>query len=416
MKRFYPWLICITAMIMMMVSNGLTTTGITAFDGSLLSEFGWSRGALKFRDMLTLLLTGLLAPFVGALIDRVGVRVLMLVGSLLLAILYLAYAHVHSILQVYLIHVGFAAVLLAAGLNVAVILVSQWFETKRGTALGIALAGSSLGGMLIPKLIVVILPHFGWRDGFMWMAILPTALFFLCLLVVRSPARSGFSPLRAAKSAEASVRGRAAALAASYPDLSYRQALGTVTFWALAAISVTTFYGIMAVSTNLMLHMGDLGFSLARAGDGMMVLFGMGMLGKFLFGYLSDMFHPKKVFICNQLLMFAGAALVASQNQVLLWYGLFLFGLGWGGVYALLQLQLVGTFGIASAGKILGTVTLVDAISGGLGIWLSAVMFDRFGNYHLAFNIIVVFIFIAFLCSLLVREERRLAFERANLD
>ncbi|MEO5830734.1 MAG: MFS transporter [Rhodanobacter sp.] len=412
MKRYYPWAICITVMIMMTVSNGMTVTGITAFDESLLKDFGWSRGALKFRDLVSLLLTGLMAPFVGALIDRVGVRILMLIGSLLLAILYLAYAHVHSILQVYLIHVGFAAVMLAAGLNIAVILVSQWFQTRRGTALGIALAGSSLGGMLIPKLVVMILPHFGWRDSFMWMAMLPAGLFFLCLLVVRSPGHAGLFPLRAIGAAKDSARGKAAALAASFPDLSYRQAMSTVTFWALVVISLTTFYGIMGVSTNLMLHMRDLGFSPARAGDGMVVLFGMGMLGKFLFGYLSDVLRPKKVFIGNQLLMLAGAVLIASQQRELLWYGLFLFGLGWGGVYALLQLQLISAFGIASAGKILGTVTLVDAISAGLGIWLSAVMFDRFGNYHLAFNIIAVFIFVSLLCSLLVREERRLAFER----
>ncbi|MEO8778131.1 MAG: MFS transporter [Rhodanobacter sp.] len=412
MKRYYPWVICVTATVMLTVSNGLTVTGITAFDEPLLNEFGWSRGTLKFRDMLNLLLTGLMAPFVGALIDRVGVRALILTGSLLLAALYLAYSHVHSILQLYLIHVGFAAVLLACGLNVAVIMVSQWFETRRGTALGIALAGSSLGGMLIPKLVVTLLPQFGWRDSFMWMALLPTGLFFLCLWLVRSPKQSGFSPLRAAAPVADSAAGSIVAKVVSYPDLNYRQALGTRTFWALAVIALTTFYGILALSAHLMLHMRDLGFSLQHAGNGMMVLFGMGMVGKFVFGFLADTFHPKKVFVSNQLLMLGGAILLASQQVGLLWYGLFLFGLGWGGLYALLQLQLISAFGITAAGKILGTVTLMDAVAAGLGIWLSAVMFDHYGNYHLAFNIIAVFVGISFLCSLLVREERRLAFER----
>lgn len=414
MKRYYPWLMCITAMLVLTVSNGMTMTGITAFDEPLLKEFGWSRGELKFRDMLNLLLAGLMSPFVGALIDRVGVRLLMMVGSLLLAALYLAYSHVHSLLHVYLIHAGFAAVLVASGLNVAVILVSQWFETRRGTALGIALVGSSLGGMLVPKLVVAILPHFGWRESFVWMAAIPMALFFLCLLLVRSPKQAGLSPLRAAAPMADPLTGRMAAVVAPFPDLSYRQALGTVTFWALAAIAVTTFYAIMALSTHLMLHMRDMGFSPERAGNGMVVLFGMGMVGKFLFGFLSDILNPKKVFIANQLLMLAGALLVASQRGGLLWYGLFLVGLGWGGLYALLQLQVVGAFGLSSAGKILGTITLMDATSAGLGIWLSAVMFDHFGNYNLAFNIIAVFVFISFLASLLVREERRLAFERSN--
>ncbi|WP_161808864.1 MFS transporter, partial [Stenotrophomonas ginsengisoli] len=84
-------------MIMLSISNGMTMTGITAFDASLLDEFGWSRGALKFRDMFNLLLAALLSPFIGALIDRVGVRALVLFGSVLLAILYVAYSQVASI-------------------------------------------------------------------------------------------------------------------------------------------------------------------------------------------------------------------------------------------------------------------------------------------------------------------------------
>ena len=71
-------------MIRLTVSNGMTVTGIAAFDESLSRDFDWSRGVLKFCDMLNLLLTRLLATFVGALIDRVRVR------SLLLVALYLA--------------------------------------------------------------------------------------------------------------------------------------------------------------------------------------------------------------------------------------------------------------------------------------------------------------------------------------
>ena len=120
------------------------------------------------------------------------------------------------------------------------------------------------------------------------------------------------------------------------------------------------------------------------------------------------------MFISNLVLMFLGALLLASQRPDLLWYSLLLVGLGWGGLYALLQLQIVGAFGISSAGKILGTITMVDAIMAGLGIWLSAVMFDRFGSYVVAFNIIAVLVSIALACSFLVREERKEAYERAT--
>lgn len=413
MKRYYPWLMCIMAMLVLIVSNGMTMTGLTAFDESLLNEFGWSRGALKFRDMLNLVLAGLMSPFIGALIDRAGVRTLILFGNLLLAALYLAYSQIHSITHVYLIHVGFAAVVVASGMNVAVILVSQWFEVRRGTALGIALAGSSLGGMLVPKLITGLLPHMDWRESFMCMSAIPLILFVLCLLLVRSPAQAGRPPLRAAQSDLDAGNGTQRRAAVQWPDLSYRQALRTPTFWALTMIAATSFYSIMSLSTHLMLHMRDLGFAPDKAANGMFVLFGMGMVGKFLFGILSDFLNPKRVFISNLLLMFIGTLMLASQRPELLWYSLLTVGLGWGGLYAVLQLQIVGAFGLSSAGKILGTITLVDAITAGMGIWLTAVMFDYFGSYVIAFNVLVVLVFAGLVCSFMVREERKVAYEKA---
>ena len=409
MKRWYPWLICIVAMLMLTVTNGMTMTGITAFDESLLSSFGWTRAELKLRDMFNLVLAAALSPFVGALIDRVGVRKLLLFSSILLALLYLAYSRIDSIYHVYLIHVGFAAVVVSGGLSVAVIMVSQWFNARRGLALGLALVGSSLGGMLIPKLVVNLVPAYGWRESFLLMTALPVGLFVLSLLVVRTPQQLGLQPLQATVgNAEQEKRQSQSAL---WPDLSYRQALRTRTFWALAVVAMTTFYSIMAMSTHLMLHMADLGFDPKQASNGMFVLFGMGMVGKFLFGLLADVLPPKKVFVSNLALMLGGALLLASLQKGLLWYALVLAGLGWGGLYALLQLQIVGAFGLSSAGKILGTISLMDAGTAGLGIWLSAVMFDHFGNYAVAFAVIAVLVTLGFAASFFVREERRLAYE-----
>ena len=403
MKRFYPWLIAVMAMLVLLVSNGLTVTGITAFDEALLNEFGWSRGALKFRDLLTLLIAGLLAPFMGIVIDRVGPKRLAVGGFALLALLYLAYSRVQSISHLYLIHVGFAAVLVAAGLNVAVIMVSQWFVAKRGAAIGIALVGTSLGGVVFPRLVVGLIESMGWRESFMWMAVIPVVMLAIVLLVVRTPAQMGMQPLGAG----ANAGGSAANSPDGLPDMTYAQAMRTRTFWALATVAMTTFYSIMAASAHLFLHMRDMGYEPTVASQALAVMFGCGMVGKFVFGFLADVFRPKWVFLANLAIMVVGAWLLATLDARLIWTALVLFGLGWGGLYTMIQLLAVNAFGLSSAGKILGTITLLDAGTAGLGIWFTALLFDRFGNYDIAFKVLAGLVTFALLVATQVRNERR---------
>ena len=401
MKRYYPWLMALMGMLVLLVSNGLTVTGLTAFDESLLKEFGWSRSELKLRDLITLVLAGWMAPFLGALIDKAGPRKLMLAGGVLLAGLYAAYAHVQSLTQLYLIHVGFAAVLVAAGLNVAVIFVSQWFKTHRGTAIGIALIGTSLGGMIFPKLGVKLMETMDWRAALLWETAIPVAFVLIALLFARSPRAGGIEPWNAGKAATA-----ADAPANSAADLTFGQALRTRTFWALAVVAMTTFFSIMAASANLFLHMRDLGFEPAQAGNGLGVMFGLAMVGKFAFGFLADLLPPKRVFLLNIALMTAGALIIATLRADLIWYALILFGLGWGGLYTMVQLLAVNAFGLTSAGKILGTITLLDATTAGLGIWVAAKIFDVTGSYAPAFYLMCGLLFVALLAACLVRNER----------
>ena len=404
MKRYYPWLMALLGMMVLLVSNGLIVTGLTVFDESLLNEFGWSRGELKLRDLITLVLAGWMAPFLGAVIDRVGPRKLILAGLVLLSILYAAYANIQSLAHIYLIHVGFAVVLVAAGLNVVVIFVSQWFHSNRGTAIGIALVGTSLSGMVFPKLGVHMMQSMDWRTAFLWQAAVPLVAMLVVYLFARSPRPGGILPWGADKMVAAT--GAAPVGVGGRPDLTYSQALRTRTFWALSITAMATFFSIMAASANLFLHMRDLGFTPQQAGNGLGVMFGLAMVGKFVFGMLGDLFPAKRVLLFNLAIMAAGALILMTMRADLIWYALILFGLGWGGLYTMIQLLAVNFFGLSAAGKILGTITLLDATTAGLGIWLAARIFDVTGSYKPAFQLIFVLIVLALLAATLVRDER----------
>lgn len=396
--KAYPWLIALLAMLVLMVTNGLMTNGITAFDESLLKEFGWTRGELKFRDLITMATAGLLAPFAGVLIDRIGVRRLLLGGSLLYALLYYAYGSIQNLTHLYLIHVGFGLVLVCAGINVSVIMVSQWFVRLRGLAIGIALMGASLGGIVFPPIILKLINSGGWRSGFQTLAGCALALFALAVLLARRPEERGLQALGSGNPSRD-------AATASPDDVPYAAALRTLSFWALTFVAMTTFYALLSMASHLFLYMRDLGFAPTTAASALGVLFGFGMCSKFLFGFLADTLNSRIVFVSNVAVMLVGLMFLATFNTDLVWVGIVITGFGWGGLYTMIQLQAVNNFGVTDAGKILGTITALDALGGGLGIWLTGVMFDAYGNYHVAFYVLVVLIFLALLASTQVRRE-----------
>ncbi len=394
-RIFYGWVIAGCAFFTLLVTNGLTFAGITVFDPAMIREFGWSRGTLKFRDFLTMALAGVLSPLAGAIADKYGVKRLMVVGAGLLAAALLLYGRIGSALQMYAVHAVFAVVLASCGIVMAVILVSRWFVKKRGTATGIAMVGTSAGGALFPALGGVLVGTYGWRTSLMLYAIFPAVLLVVILLLVRErPSDKRLEPFGA----------DAAAKGGGLPaGLDYREAVRTRTFWLIAAAGSMTFYAILGISANLVLHLRGQGLDLPAAARGLSWVFLMGLVGKFAFGYLADLFDHKRVLLVNLGIMFAGSLALASMDMRLFWPFVVLFGLGWGGIYTLLQLLTMDAFGLKAAGRVLGTRTVMDAIGGGLGPWVTGWLFDRTGSYQVPFLVVSALILVTFFSSMTLR-------------
>ncbi|MDE0480298.1 MAG: MFS transporter [Gammaproteobacteria bacterium] len=388
-RRTYPWFIAVFACIVLMVSNGQTISGLSVFDVAFIEEFGWSLGEIKFRDMITLLLAGLFAPFIGILIDRLGVRRCMLVGWVLLILGNIAYSRLESLTGLYLVHALFALVLVVCGLNAAVILVSKWFVRYRGTAIGIALMGTSMGGIVFPQYGTAMIEALDWRSAFAWGSLFPAVMLVATWLLVKDkpelPEQAG---------------------ADSAPDtgMAYADALRSRSFWALAIIAMSTFYTVLGTQAHIFVYMTDADFSAQVATNAISLFFFCALIGKFVFGLAADHFDKRKVFYGNILVMLLGSLILIRMDVALIWVAVTAFGLGWGGVYTLLQLTVMNIFGTRDAGKILGTITVLDASGGGLGIWLTGVIYDTTGSYELPFLIFAALILVALAALTQVRQ------------
>jgi sugar phosphate permease len=396
-RRWLPWLMAGTGMLVLLVSNGLTATALSVYDESLLNEFGWSRGELKFRDLVTFWLVALIAPFAGVFIDRLGPRRMLTIGCVLLTLGYVLYSRLDSLAMLYAIHVILALGLLGASTMTCVILISNWFYAQRGLAIGIALVGTSLGSIILSPVNALMIERFGWRQAFLIEAALPMVLLAVILAVVRnSPRDVG----RVAHGLDLSA-GRDLRL----EGLSLAEAVRTKTFWAIGLSGMLIYYSILALYNHLFLYLRGLGFAPVNAGFALSLLGLLGLTGKLVNGALADRIDRHKVFLGCQVIMLVGVALLATQGKEMVLVAIATIGLGWGGLFTLYNMLAVNNFGLRSAGKIGGIISLMESLGGGLGIWLTGVLYDRHQSYEQAFMLILALVFAGLLLGTQIRSE-----------
>jgi len=379
--RSNPWTIAFVGLFILMISNGLTATAISVFDESLIGEFGWSRGELKFRDFLNFAVVALFAPVAGLILDRVGARRLLMFGCLVLSAAYFAYSRLEGLAQMYAIHVAFALALLSSGTMVVIVLVSSWFVEKRGLAIGIALLGTSAGSFLLPPLNAELIARLGWRETFALEALFPLVVLLVVAALVRN------SPAAFGRTAVGVTQGGPDPL---QTGLEFGQALRTRSFWAIGLSGFLIYYSILALFNHLFLHMRDLGYEPRVAAGALALLSLVAMISKLSSGWLADRFDRHRVFMGCLGIMLAGVACLATlRGGAWVWSAVALIALGWGGLFTLYNMLTVSNFGLKAIGKINGTVSSMESFGGGLGIWLTGKFFDMYGSYQVPFLILL---------------------------
>lgn len=395
--QYYGWWgIVLATFIIIWTTNGLTVGAITAFDASLLEMLQVDRGTLKFGDTVMLLTTAVATLAAGWTADRYGVRPVMAVGAVALAAAFFGLSSVETLSGMYALRFLMGISISCAGLAICVVIVSRWFEARRGLAIGLTLAGTSLGNALFPDLTTYLIEREGWRGAAYYVSILPLLLLPLILFALKEwPSKLGLQPYGMQPRADGAPMPPAA-------DLSYGAILSRPVFWFIGVAAFATFYAILAISYNLFLHTKDLGIDARDAAKYFVPLFIGGLVGKLLSGFVSDLFGRKRTWLIFLGLMLVGSLFLLTNSQQWLFASVACFGLGWGGNYTLLQAITADAFGTRSLGKVMGAITVLDAGGGAIGPWITGMLYDSFGSYIVAFWVIAALITLAIVMALCV--------------
>ena len=192
----YAWLMMIVTFVTL-----ITTAGFRATPGVLIvplqDEYGWSRGTISLAIAIGLVMFGLAAPFAAALMDRFGVRKVMLIALVTIATGASLTTIMNASWQLDLLWgvvVGGATG--AVSVPLAATVASRWFSSNRGLVTGILTASNASGQMIFLPALAWLVTNHGWRWAAIAVAAVAMVLVFpIVAIVVRDrPQSIGLEP------------------------------------------------------------------------------------------------------------------------------------------------------------------------------------------------------------------------------
>ncbi len=337
----------------------------------LQADFGWTLTEVSIATTIISYMVAIVSPLQGYLIDRFGVRKVMLPSIPAFALGIFALSTIPPVHEIW-----WAAWVIIPFLGVGLFPlgylkgVGSWFRERLGLALGLTNAGVAIGSILTPAIVGYLLVNFGWRAAYQGLAAIVLFLTFpVVFLLVRE------------RRAEAPAEG---VEAKAVSGVTFAVAARTPTFLLLAAAFVCI--GIMntAMITQQVPLNIDRGMSPSQA-PLLVAWFGVcGLVGRVLTGALLDRFPVKAVmivFILGGAL--ACAVYAAGASGVLAFACSGLIGLLFGAEFDVLGYMIKGRFGLRAFGKIYGVIFAIFQFGAGFGAWLLPWTKQNLGSYGL---------------------------------
>jgi MFS family permease len=391
----FSWLMVVLALLTITINSGMSASITSIFDTFLKDTFQIDNRhlhLLKWRDAISDLSAAIFVFLAGVMIDKLGPKKVILFGTVVLCLAYFLYSKTQNIYQVYGVHILLAIALVTSGSIPNMILISSWFQRHRGLALGIILTGTSLGGFIATRspLLPYIETH-GWRSAMQLLAILPFCLAILVVMFMRSrpaqhptdkPAGSDHPPTDHSKQ-----------------GMEFSKAIRTPLFTLLCLCSFCVFYSIVAMIKNTVLYVTEAGFPVSSAVEWLGTYFLFSIIGKFIFSFIADYVSAFYMYAICCLLMFAGSLGFSMMPIEQLNYLMPVMAMGWGGIYSIGNLLIMRNFGTRAAGKINGTISIVQSAGLALGPILTAYLHDAF-SYSAGFKVVSLLLLVACLLSL----------------
>ena len=380
----YAWIVAAVTFTVLLI-----TAGVRATPGLLMvpleSEFGWSRAVVSGAVAINIALFGLIGPFAASVIDRFGLRRIVLIALALLATSVALSTRMHSRWQLTLLW----GVLVGTGTGatsmvLAAIVATRWFDQRRGLVLGALSAANATGQLVFLPLLASVVETQGWRPATLVVAGAAAAVFVLVLLFMRDrPESIGLRPYGQTSTQPTSTARPLAPIAA------LRLATKSRAFWVLAG----TFF-ICGASTNgligthLIAACHDVGIPVVRSAQLLAMMGIFDIVGTTASGWLTDRYSSRHLLCAYYALrgvslLFLPTALLGGSGS-LGWFAVF-YGLDWIATVPPTVRLTSEAFGKENTGVIYGWIGASHQLGASLAALGAGSIRASLGDYRMAF-------------------------------
>ena len=348
-------------------------------------DLGWSRSTLSLAVTLFMFTSALALPLAGRLVDRYSLRWVLALGATAVAAGVGLMGLVTQPWHVFLVYGGLFAVGHAATGNPIVgVMITRWFEHRRGIANSVAVSGNATGQLVIIGTLAAFLTDIGWRSAYGLLGLANLAIAIpLMVIATRSRAAASFEFPGLDRGADEAVRmgeGRVAADRLPPPVLASGQ------FWLLLVLYAVCGFQDFFMATHVVAFALDSGLGTVLAGNILALMGLMGLVGVLSAGLLCDALGAQRpLLMCFAMRIGIFALIIAVQNTPVILVFSLLYGFTFLMTAPLTVIFSREIFGSLRLGTVSGAISMVHQLFGGLGALVGALMFDYWGSYDEVF-------------------------------
>jgi MFS family permease len=374
----YGWWIAIAGSFNMALTSGPTFHAQSVIFAAVEAQTGWSRTLVSGVGTFGRFGGAMLGPIEGYLADRIGAAWMMLVGLIVGGLGFIMLSQMGDSPIIYyvayfILSLGFSA----GGFVPATVAVAKWLPSRRSTGIAIVLAGSSIGGFMVPAISWGI-KHHGFEATMISIGVAGIVLapaFFWAMS--RRGIRPSDTPL--ADSGDSKV-------VIDDGSFTLREALHARSFWVISITHTLANLSTAAVSAHLVLHLTDIGISDIMAAGVIPIFVGFAFFAQLVGGLFGDRLDKRYMLAVSMLLQASSMIVLAYASSytgavafAVMW------GVGFGSRTPVLHALRGDYFGSRYFGSILGMSSFPMIIGMTATPVLVGLAFDIQGTYKWAF-------------------------------